>query len=619
MPYVPLTEAQFNKAQASGFSTQQIIGNEKVRKAAYDPFNPNNPQAKQNQANVMQGSSTRVFGSSENGTNNLDKTIVEGAKNYGKSVFGSLNDAVSSGIQETKEDPGFRGGVETFGQAAKGAISPITNAIAPIIQGDAQGLENNSLFKKVANSPVGGIVEKGENAVSGFGDWFSQKFPKTGRFIGALGNIANLGVSIPASEDVSAMAKSGGGDLAGKVRDVAGDISNKVQTKVGDVVSEKVAKMQDTQAGQIDEKLGLNKNTKAAVKARKMGAVTGAKTPGQVLVENGIKLDENAVPALDEHIAVRDAANQAILKTEGKYVSLDEAAAEAKSKLTSGGTDLEKQKAIIDKEVEAYKKQVAGKGDRPSVTDQNGQTQVPAETADKVKGKLYKSTYGKNLTSEDSLATEAKKNLAESINKKIQSQSENPHVKALNRERGDLINTRDALNGKDLSQLGKKGVVARATEKIIGGVLGSHLGPAGAIAGYELAGTVGDLLDKMPEAIRQSMIDNLKETPEGQSVLQKVQDLTKQRQAEQSNAPLLGEGPIVPPAPADKSGPYYQPMNDVNYQNNIKKLPSGNGQGETIFSGPGPAAKPQVTDPERFVFRNPKTGQMERGYKSTSK
>lgn len=168
----------------------------------------------QNKDPNEQGITQGIFGGKDltgkQTPDNLGKTVAGGISNYAKSVFGSLNDASDSSIQSFKDaeagkQGGFSAGFQMGGQLAKSVLSPITDAIAPVVQGDAQ-----ALFGKVANSGAGAAVEKTENAISGIADKFSKTHPVLSKNIGAFGNIVALGTAIPAGADVAATT----GDLA---------------------------------------------------------------------------------------------------------------------------------------------------------------------------------------------------------------------------------------------------------------------------------------------------------------------------------------------------------------------------------------------------------------------
>ncbi len=351
---------------------------------------------------------------------------------------------------------------------------------------------------------------------------------------------------------------------------------------INDSINKTRSNLIEKQADAIDTKLGINKNTKTAINQRKANAATGAKTPGQVLAENKIAFDKNAVESLDEHIVVRQATKQALLKSEAEYGSLDEAAVKAKAGLKLSGTDKIKAEAIIDQELAAYKAQFARKG----VTVE-GKFKLPLEEIDKVKAGLWKQSFGnKGLLNSDNITKSAQYEFGNAIKELIEDTSKNEFVKQLNRQEGDFINAKKTLDGKDLSKLGKTSLPRQITRKAVGAVIGSSGGPTGALIGAEVADYVGEIISNqnLPITIRQSIINNLMETPEGQGVLQKALELVKQRASQQVTTPQL------PPA-------------------------------NTIFSPPRTQVETpiKVTPAEPQVYREPKTGKMRRGYKGTSK
>lgn len=569
----------------------------------------------------MKGVTQGLFGTKDitgkQTPNNLGKTVGGALTVFGKNVGQDYMDSAKT-IQQNDADnlagkkSKFNTDLQNVGEVAKSVFAPITEAVKPIVEGDAKGLASNSLFKKVANSSVGGVVDNAQTAVGEATDKFSKAHPEISKDISAGLNIAQLLLGPEAEKTTVKAAKP----TFEAVSDATGKVAESTGNKIAETKSNISESLKNKQAASIDEKLGLNKNTRGAVNSRLNAAKTGAKTPGQVLTENGLKLDDNAVPRLDEHIEVNRATKQALLENEPKLVSIDDIATEAKKNLKSSGTDLEQQQAMIDKEVAAYKKQFAGKG-----TMQNGKMMVNLKDADKIKSGLWGQSYGKGLTTVDSLTKSAQKTLGSAFMRAIEQNSENPFIHDLNRVEGDFLNTKSALEGKDLKTLGKPGIVARGTTKILGAVLGSHLGPAGAIAGYEVASPLIEMLDRVPSNIRQAIINNLKETPEGQSLLEKAQAYLKKTQGEAASRKLLGSGPVIPPAPADTSGGRVfsgpiPPSEMMGFSpTGQKALPAPT----TIF-GKAPDAEPgKLLTPDTEIQRNPNTGRMQKIFKSTGK
>lgn len=318
--------------------------------------------------------------------------------------------------------------------------------------------------------------------------------------------------------------------LFGEVND--GTIKNSVDQKLGPIREN----LQTKEAALIDQKLGLAKNTKLAQNQRAKVATTGSKTPGQVLTENKIPLDQNTVPTLDEHIAVRQATKQALLKTEDKWGNLDDLATQAKKDLTSTGTDRIKASRMIDQEVTAYKTQYGSEGQIV-----NGKLRLPLDQIDKIKSNLYSRSYGNGLTNSDALSNKTLKGFAKSLKQGIENGTDNQFIKDLNRQEGDFINAKTLLQNKDTALLNKSSLPSRLSRKVVGAVVGSAGGPIGAAVGAEAADYIGEVLSNqnIPSVVRNMIIDNLKNDPIGETILQKAQALLRQRLQEQIKTPQL--------------------------------------------------------------------------------
>lgn len=640
--YTPLTPQQFQAAQKAGFTTDQIIANEKIRQQQENQpvpnkfgtdvsghaFNPLNANAQQNLDNITAGTKQGV---GANFASNIGKLGIS------RDSYAPIPNPID--MAKGFAEPVLKGAA-TAARAVQSTPALFTGQFQKANQIMSKPIfGQNTAPGSTPLQNVGSALNAGSNLIGLGGELPAIFGGQTGKaiFTGALQGATQGAGGYLSNENNPTLAGVAGATAQGTLSGgVTGGVAAKIQPIISNnpidnfkslkefvtnpvkITQTSLAKsLSIKQANLIDERLGLNNNTKQAINQRKLGDLTGSKTPGQVLMDNKIPFNDSAIPLLDEHIAITDATRRALLESEGKYGSLDEAANQAKSNLKLQGTDRAKAERMIDQELVAYKGQYSQKG----YTDENGKFLLPQHEMDNVKSGLYKQSYGKGITNNDSIANQAKKSFASSIKNSIEASSESKVVQALNRQEGDFINAKKMLDGKNIEQLIKPSKTGALGNRIVGGIIGSHFGPLGTIAGEVIGGRVGEILNRVPENIRQSIIDNLSKTPEGQSVLEKAQQTVSNRQEAQSTRPRLGKGPITPPAPVDRSSMTVTSGPTMQQLMNTKSLPSGNGQKETIFAGPRTDQKiAKVSEAKTSLpGRNPKTGRMFRTYSSSSK
>lgn len=164
---MPLTEEQFNKAQAAGFSVDQIIGFEKQRQenslSIAKPKNRFTLKSSQPYSSYTYGDVLKDTG----------KTIVNNFADVGDATLGVLN--------QTKEHP-----FQAAGNIASGAVNTLIHPIASV---KAVGSDLVNKIQNAPNKPVDalltGLTDVGL-AKSGFD---LLKNPKTYQAIGKAGNV----------------------------------------------------------------------------------------------------------------------------------------------------------------------------------------------------------------------------------------------------------------------------------------------------------------------------------------------------------------------------------------------------------------------------------------------
>lgn len=139
----------------------------------------------------------RMNGIQQGVANNIIPTVTDAAIDYGKNVGHDFMSGTQTILNNDAEDAGgqksdFNTKLQNTGEFAKMVFSPITNAINPVIQRDAAGLENNKTFQDAANSSAGGAVETVQDKVKNITDQIAQAHPELAKNTDALVNIGNL-------------------------------------------------------------------------------------------------------------------------------------------------------------------------------------------------------------------------------------------------------------------------------------------------------------------------------------------------------------------------------------------------------------------------------------------
>jgi hypothetical protein len=198
-------------------------------------------------AAIATGTDPRVQGINQGTMGNIAGQVNQSVGDYAKNVWGSIKQAGQNMVKNvqtlgnTPQANPFnpanndlttaqgRGNIATrikattnmlvqnTGEGVSAVFSPITELLKPIIQGDAQALQNSPTFQKIANSPVGNIADSAQTATQNYSQW-AQANPNKAKDLEAASNtiMALIGEN-PANqggEAITNAAKSGAETIA---------------------------------------------------------------------------------------------------------------------------------------------------------------------------------------------------------------------------------------------------------------------------------------------------------------------------------------------------------------------------------------------------------------------
>lgn len=260
-------------------------------------------------SSFAQGTDPRLQGIHQGVTANLPGVFTGAVKNYGQNVGNAVKGAVQNSGQAFNDaaqgkQSGFSAGFQAVGNAAGAALSPITEAIKPVVGGLSDILANSHQFQNIANSPIGDTVSKATGIPGNIYASWAQNHPEASKNLEALGNIAMLGTAIPAGADAatSDLAKAGLNKAETATQSVLdavkakGDamVNGKTDAHTWDVIQPKLSATEQAQAvteGRIVTKGVLGTVTQVPV-GRDLEMIQAAK-PYVVGVKNPIEAVSN--------------------------------------------------------------------------------------------------------------------------------------------------------------------------------------------------------------------------------------------------------------------------------------------------------------------------------------
>lgn len=188
MAYKPLTEDQYNMALNKGFSPQQIIDMEKIRKEQNTSPAPNYLQ--------------RVGNDFSTAGQEITSGIQKGAEQYTKGVqqANQSDNFLDAAKGELSATGGLlRSGLRTVGGVASAAFAPITEA--PIVK---QGIET-----------AGNLVSKipGVSQLTQKANQLAQQHPEAAKDVQNVFDVATLGVGSGAAKPIASAAEQAGESL----------------------------------------------------------------------------------------------------------------------------------------------------------------------------------------------------------------------------------------------------------------------------------------------------------------------------------------------------------------------------------------------------------------------
>jgi len=249
-----------------------------------------------------------------------------------------------------------------------------------------------------------------------------------------------------------------------------------------------------------------------------------------------------------------------ILKSENKYLSLDEIEANAKRAVTAQGTDRTKALSHITAEMDAYKSQYASKG----VPGGKGDLLLPMDQVNNIKKDIWSKTN--NFGFEDANVKNAtNKTLGSAFKSTIEQNLTDVNAKAFNNRLGDIqqaISTLTDRNGKNVAGGGKmNGYIMKLVGAVAGG---AHGGPFGALEGAYAADKITKVLTdaQIPANVKLKLLNYLKSTEGGVQILKDAQGVLDARMKAQLGRKGLPEPGSIGMGPRSGLNADYQPIID---------------------------------------------------------
>lgn len=482
---------------------------------------------------------------------------------------------------------------ELIGQAVQAAGQGILGG-SPVLSGGAQVLgsdiENGKGLKQTAIDTGGALL---------LGGALKLASPLIGRAAGAISDAAPQAVKDVVSagtNSVKSGLKTAGEYVNPTLKKITPDFMEQgVKENTNNLVNKITGRSlsqssMDKAVGNISKQYEKVLPLTPTQKAKE--ATLLAKTGDNVyttLAKNGVNLgSEEAPQQLQEISSQFQNATEHAQANEHGYFNLNEIKSNAFSQIDkkiSSETARETAKAKISNEIEALTKA----NPNAVIKGVNGETKINSDLVERLR-KTGNSWTPFNASDPEKVGQSAGYSLSNAVRDQVDEEGTFPAYREANKEWGKIIHAQEVLGNIEKSGKNFKipgGLSGAISRRVLSGVLG-----------YHTAGIGGAVLGELGSEYAARILAN----PELRTYFDRklVQE-------------FLGKNPT----PEAISKLESQIRGYVDKQASLKQLPGPStifGQARSI-----PESRMEVLPAEKTVFRNPKTGQINRGYKSTSK
>lgn len=501
--------------------------------------------------------------------------IRRGFELAGNTARGIFDTAVGVPVQATGEALGGTKTMQNLVTNHPNTAAHIENVARPLA--DPVGSAGNQLGKSNFFQEAAGGIDQNPNS-------FAGKTESGLSILKNTGDVANLILAPEFAKDTANVLKNRGGQLLSKIPTPKIEKPNltDLKTKATDYYGKQIKT--DWERPTQTPNASYDKATKIYAKAKSQGHDIGDtliknKIDPQMVTEGGkyqttdtsakLKMDANKT----SHDLLRPSLEQAdnftprtpveeVIKTAAKRINQNTKLTPGMKETLIGKLQVE-YKALKTKYPEGMK--LVDLHDNKITYDDNANYSPVGDIATNNVARINKALADANRIL---LEGNAPKDIpVEQFNAELTKQNQ-------------AANYLDALNNKKVP-ITLKSRIANTTAKVIGAAGGNALGGGilGGVGGYHIGGMVESLIENMPNPFREQFLNNLKTSnPEAFS---KVSDFLQQQTSDQFTRKALPESTTI----------YGQPRTPAE-------------------------SKMEVLPAEKQIYRDSKTGQMQRGYKS---
>lgn len=371
---------------------------------------------------------------------------------------------------------------------------------------------------------------------------------------GAFGGAYGVSQAMQANKPLSNIMKQGltgaetgavlGGSLGGGLSSLGAGVSS---------LSSKIQKLQPVIKNKIGD-AAYNKLLKVSRDLVKMSPtaakneVKWQKNTPKFLVDEGVigllesdgkKLStREAVEALKEKYLAENNAFNNILADSGEYVSLNklkERALKSISDLKTRGSDYNKAKKYITKEIEEYKNNYRDVG-----VKQEDDLLIPVSEFNKIKTGLWTKTSNFNPSIQEKLMSDLNYKLGHQAKEIIEDTVSDATIKDFNSRLGDFISAIKILENVEGKTV-PGGFFGKQFTRIAGTIAGSGGGLPGAVIGNLTGGVLADLASnpKIKTEILNKLLKILRKNTEGRNIIKEAEEILLKRNKERGLRKLL--------------------------------------------------------------------------------
>lgn len=565
-----LTREQFDALRAKGLSVEQIVKFEQGQK-------PAEKKSFLRKVGDVFTSSAQKFGQ----TLGTAASVVDPATK-------KLREEAISSTQKLADDYIAKAKVEKDKDRAKKYLEAAQKLA------DTEGIDiyNNPEYQKTAKQIIGEGLGTGLEVLS-FGTFGAGKLPTAVKALKPGANIlrsagtaakiggaygAGFGVSEAMMKDKSlggialggitggALGALGGAVLGGAITGGSQGITgllgkaSKYSTEMRNILGEQAVKRLEKTSKDLvkmsptasKNEAKWNKNTPQFIANEYVmdGETLKPKSILELIDSDGRRIDTNeAMNALRNKYHEESSAFNNLIKDSGEYVSLnklrDNTIASIGDDFKYKGTDYESALKYLNKEIDAYKRNLAEKG----LVDGND-VLVPISDMSKIKSGLWAKTSNFNPSQVDKLLSDLNYKMGQSAKDLIEESVEDTAVKRMNQRLGDFASALKVLenaNGKILPG----GFFGRQFTRLAGTVAGLPGGIGGSIVGNITGGVLADIMvnPKIKTSLWTKLVQQLGKQKNGQSIIDEAVEILSKRNQERAARKLLDAPQFIPLKP----------------------------------------------------------------------